>query len=350
MNPDIPDTKTKTNTHTHIDTQTLSYEIWQTHIDKQKLNLITNISSSNYLENTTENLKFISIIKALVNCNLFNVSNIAFYLLKLLENTYIDSNILCESISINKRELNNNINNYINNNNNTYLDTLKKYLNLIIDNVVYIELSLNINIIIIINYLQKLHKQKDKTSITTIPKAFHIFEKINNDATNNIKSSSLILLFLKFIQKLGKFHMNSLENNSSNIIKTNTIYKNNTYTKHTKETSNNLKHALDKFIININNFYESKDYKDIVLECPLDTALRVSQSLITSICQNHIAFIVKILFNEINTLFDILIIHLKTSETITEEKQLNLEEIKNNISNMITDDIEKIKNKLLFEK
>ena len=144
--------------------------------------------------------------------------------------------------------------------------------------------------------------------------------------------------------------MNSLENNSNNIMKNNTIYKNNKYTKNTKETSNNLKHTLDKFIVNINNFYESKDYKDIVLECPLDTTLRVSQSLITSICQNHIAFIVKILFNEINTLFDILIIHLKTSETITEEKQLNLENIKNNISNMITDDIEKIKNKLLFEK
>ena len=134
MNPDIPDT----------DTQTLSYEIWQSYIDKQKLNIITNISSSNYLENTTDNLQFISIIKALVNCNLFNVSNIAFSLLKLLENTYIDSNILCKSISINKRELNNN---------NIYLDTLKKYLNLIIDNVVYIELSLNIHFIIIIKYL-----------------------------------------------------------------------------------------------------------------------------------------------------------------------------------------------------
>ena len=332
MNPDIPDT----------DTQTLSYEIWQSYIDKQKLNIITNISSSNYLENTTDNLQFISIIKALVNCNLFNVSNIAFSLLKLLENTYIDSNILCKSISINKRELNNN---------NIYLDTLKKYLNLIIDNVVYIELSLNIHFIIIINYLQKLHKPKDNTSIIiTTPQAFHIFEKINNDATNAIKPSSLILLFLKLIRKLGKFHMNSLENNSNNIMKNNTIYKNNKYTKNTKETSNNLKHTLDKFIVNINNFYESKDYKDIVLECPLDTTLRVSQSLITSICQNHIAFIVKILFNEINTLFDILIIHLKTSETITEEKQLNLENIKNNISNMITDDIEKIKNKLLFEK
>ena len=346
MNPDIPDTKIHTHTYIHTQTQTLSYEIWQSHIDKQKLNLITNISSSNYLENTTENLQFISIIKGLVNCNLFNVSNIAFSLLKLLENTYIDSNILCESISINKRELNNN--------NNTYLDTLKKYLNLIIYNVVYIELSININLIIIINYLQKLNKSKDKTkdktNITTIPKAFHIFEKINNDATNNIKPSSLILLFLKLIRKLGKFHMNSLENNSSNIIKTNTIYKNNTYTKHTKETSNNLKYALDKFIVNINNFYESKDYKDMILECPLDTSLNITQSLIKNICQNHIAFIVKILFNEINTLFDILIIHLKTSKTITEEKKLNLEEIKDNISNMISNDIEKIKNKLLFEK
>ena len=341
----------------------LTLNIWQFHIDKKKLEFLTHIASRDYLENTSENIKFISIIKELVNCNLFNVSNIAFYILKLLENTFIDSDILYEAI-LDTNTVNKDVKHT--SQSNKYLDTLKKYIYLIIDNVVHIELYLNIHFIIIINNLQKLKKQKDnfkanlKDTIYATPKAFYTFEKINNDIINTIKPSSHILLFLKLIRKLGKFHINSLNNNciiqnKDNNNTSKTIEYNN-YIKNNKETSNNIKYALDNFIININNFYESKDYKnnnkDIIIKCPLDTSLNVTHSVntnVTSICQNYIAFIVKVLFTEFNNLFDLLATHLKSSENITEEKLQNIISIKQTLSNMINVEIENIKNKLLFD-
>lgn len=372
----------------------LTLEIWQSYIDKKKLELLTHIASRDYLENTSENIKFISIIKELVNCNLFNISNIAFYILKLLENTFIDSYILCKSASYDilntntkttttkttkttKTTTTKTTTNHISDSN-EYLDTLNKYLHLIIDNIVYIELSLNIHFIIIINNLQKL-KNLNKDNIKNLnnltSKSFHIFEKINNDIINTIKPSSHILLFLKLIRKLGKFHMNSLNNNDILTNKNNskTIEYNN-YIKNNKDTSNKIKCVLDNFIININNFYESKDYKDnkdnkdnknnkdIIIKCTLDTNLNnniknITHSItnnitnnINNICQNYIAFVVELLFKEFNNLFDLLATHLKSSDNITEAKLQNIILIKDTLSNMINIEIENIKNKLLFDK
>ena len=340
----------------------LTLDTWQSHIDKKKLELLTYIASRDYLENTSDNIKFISIIKELVNYNLFNISNIAFYVLKLLENTFIDSNILYEVISYDSSEINTITNaNIITTTNhksesNEYLDILTKYLHLIIDNVAHIELSLNIHFIIIINNLQKL-QTPNKSNIKKInnlsPKVFHTFEKINNNIINTIKPSSHILLFLKLIRKLGKFHILSLNNNG---ITQNKDTKYTNYIKNNKESSNKIKCTLDNFIININNFYESKDYKDMIIEYPLDTSLNslnVTHSInnnVTSICQNYIVFIVKILFTEFNNLFDLLDTHLKSSDNITEEKIQNILIIKTTLSNMINIEIEKIKNKLLFDK
>ena len=351
----------------------LTLDKWQSHIDKKKLELLTYIASRDYLENTYENIKFISIIKELVNCNLFNVSTIAFYVLKLLENTFINSNLLYEAILYDSSATNTTANTTTKtttnhtSESNEYLDILTKYLHLIIDNVVHIELSLNINFIIIINNLQKLRQPKDNKYVS--PKVFHTFEKINNDIINTIKPSSHILLFLKLIRKLGKFHMNSLNNNdiltnkNKNKNNNNNNNRNNTsktieytnYIKNNKETSNNIKYALDKFIININNFYESKDYKDMIIDCPLDTTLNITHSInnnnnITNICQNYIALIVKLLFTEFNNLFDLLATHLKSNNNITEEKLQNIISIKQTLRNMINVEIETIKNKLLFDK
>ena len=145
--------------------------------------------------------------------------------------------------------------------------------------------------------------------------------------------------------------MNSLNNND--ITQYNKDNKDNKYTnyiKNNKETSNKVKYALDKFIININNFYESKDYKDMIIDCPLDTSLNITHSLITNICQNYIVLIVKVLFNEFNNLFDLLATHLKSSKTITGDKIQNLMKITQTLSNLINIEIETIKNKLLFDK
>jgi hypothetical protein len=334
----------------------LTLDTWQFHIDKKKLEFLTHIASSNYLENTSENLQFISIIKELVNCNLFNISKLAFYVLKLLEHTFIDSTIICEVISddISKKITTTNITaNTITKHtieSNEYLDTLKKYLHLIIDNIVYIELSLNIHFIIIINNLQKLQKPNIENLNNLTPKSFHTFENINNDIINTIKPSSHILLFLKLIRKLGNFHMISLNNNG---ITQNKDNKYTNYIKNNKESSNKIKCTLDSFIININNFYDSKDYKDMIIKCSLDTSLNITHSVnntITSICQNYITFIVKVLFTEFNNLFDLLATHLKSSKNITEEKLKNIILIKTKLSNMINIEIDKIKNKLLFDK
>ena len=81
------------------DSNRFTLNTWQSYINKKKLELLTHIASRDYLENTSENIKFISIIKELVNCNLFNISSLTFCILKLLENSFIDSDILYEEVS-----------------------------------------------------------------------------------------------------------------------------------------------------------------------------------------------------------------------------------------------------------
>ena len=45
------------------DSNRFTLNTWQSYINKKKLELLTHIASIDYLENTSENIKFISIIK-----------------------------------------------------------------------------------------------------------------------------------------------------------------------------------------------------------------------------------------------------------------------------------------------
>jgi hypothetical protein len=317
---------------------------WQKHIDYKKKNILEQIDKSNSLDNSIENKKFIDILKSIINCKLFNVSKFTFLAIKLLVTPlFIDSHIIFDILNnVNQNENDNqndnqnvNMNMNMNINNNPNPETnLKNIIKLIIDFVVQIEISLNYHCILIIHFLNKVKLNKITENR---PNIFSTFSKIDNNITQSIKSSTIILLFLKFVRNLGGYQYNesnkNIYNSLSNIItnfKNNSIICSNFNIKKTSKISSNIKMYLDTFMININNYFINSNEN--------------SNLNIYSICIDYIISIVEILYNEFNYLFDILELSIISNfnyknKNFTEDKKKELDNIKNEIKNLIINEI-----------
>jgi len=306
---------------------------WKNYINNKKQYIIDQIDNSNNLDNSSENSKFIEILKSIINCKIFNVTTFSFLAINLLVNAlFIDSEI---------------IKTIIKDNNSLCIDiysssiqetNLKNIINIIIDFVVHIEISLNYHCILIIHFLNKVKSIPDEK-----PDVFNIFNKIDNDISQSIKSSTIILLFLKFVRKIsGCNHNDSRNNILDNIIK---FIKNNT---NNTCNANNIKRVstlnlktkmyLDTFMININNYFMKSKEK----------GNNVYNNNIYSICTEYIISIVELLYSEFANLFDILevcIIENYKYKKIdfTEEKNKELDIIRVQIKKLIFDEINKCK-------
>jgi len=312
---------------------TLNLNEWQKYIDNKKNNILDQIDKSNMLDNSIENKKFIEILKSIINCKIFNVSQFTFLSIKLLITYgFIDPQILLDILN-NNINVNNSDN--INNNNNPE-PNLKNILKIIIEFIVKIEISLNYNCILIIHFLNKINNGTNNNKNET-PDVFNIFSKIDNDITNSIKSSTIILLFLKFIIKLEKYeNINKNQHIINNIIKfndnnntNNSITNINYNVKKSTILTLKIKMYLDTFMSNINNYF-------------LNT--NKTNTNIYSICIEYIICIVETLYNEFNYLFDILelciILNFKNNNiNFTDNKKKELENIKNEIKHLINNEI-----------
>lgn len=351
----------------------ICFTYWQKYIDKKKLLLLTKItniqnidntmsnSMSNTLDNSPEHKVFINILKSIIKCKLFNISNIIFMLLKFLESSYIESAIICNTIDVYNKDImynNINVNNYyfIDNNLNPdventlekdidtqyefvnqldiYINTIQTILSLLIDLVVYIEISLNLHCILIVNCLQQisnLNTQNTQNTSIYNSSIFNYYKSLNNNISKNIKPSTVILLFLKIIRKLGIFELdrkikdilviieNDTTQNDTTQNDTNYIYKNK-FSKLSKE----LKASLDTFILQITIFFDNenknnddkeqsdKDYKELYI-----------------IFNNYIINITKLLFNSIENVFDLLDKYILNNKYIikTKSNKYNVDEI-----------------------
>jgi hypothetical protein len=198
---------------------------WNKFIYNKKLNVINKIDKNDTLDKSTDSIKFNTILKDVAKSNIFNMSYTAFMTLKFLETTFIPSPIILNVMNIYSNDemykilLTNNTNNtneeninYIN-----YIKTIKFIIILIIDFVVTIELSLNIQCLLMTDFINKIdetqynHINTDNDIDNEIslnnnkfkPKIFKFFNNINHNTITNIKPSTRILLIFKLLNKLG---------------------------------------------------------------------------------------------------------------------------------------------------
>ena len=309
----------------------LDIHIWQNHIDAKKKYIIEQIDNSHNLDKSSSNKKFIEILKNIINCKIFNVSQFAFLAIKLLvDSCFINSQIVLDILKDNDNEDNEDNEDNIENSQ----TNLNNILKIIIDFVIQIEISLNYHCILIIHFLNKVNKNELQ------PNVFNFFNKLDNDISESIKSSTIILLFLKFVRKLVCYTQTYNKTNTM----LDTINSNSTQfnIKRLSLLSKNIKMYLDTFMININNYFYNNTNTNI------NTNTNTNNKNIYSICIDYIISIVEDLYNEFNYLFNILeaciIANYKINNIeFTEDKKKELENIKGEINILILIEINKCK-------
>ena len=313
---------------------------WSNYIDYKKLLIIKKIDSTNYLDDSIENIKFIKILKSIIESRIFDISHISFLSIKLLEYTYIKSEIINDAFEINNSNTDgSNTNNDDNN--------IKIILKIIVDFIVYIEITLNLHCILIVYFLKNIKHKNENDS--RYPKILNVFNKFNDSIDNTtidnhnelyINPSTLILLLLKLTNKL---FIPNLENDKTNIIK---LHIN--YIKSQKQSSIKFKMYLDTFIIKLTTyFFKQNDENDVNDDIN-------NTDNIYKICIEYINLIIDLLFNQFNNLFDILETYLIISINNNEKEDINkdktnkdkinnLNNIKNGIKKLLDTQINSIR-------
>ena len=377
---------------------------WNKFIYNKKLILINEIDKTNTLDSSLDSIKFNDILKDIARSNVFNMSYVAFMTLKFLETSFIPSVILLNTINIySDVELYEILllnDNYFNENV-KYIKTMKFIINLIIDFVVTIELSLNIQCLLITDFIDKIAKKNKQNQdndndndydYNFKPRLFKLYNKTNKATINNIKPSTRILLFLKLIGKLGINNMidcnnkndngNENENENDNekefinlITNINSndseLYSDSesgsssddtsTYTKKQNFTYDDTGKIIKNKNTPINNNYlnyihnkneinkKTKMYLDsFMLDITLYFGLcnsnkKDKDNSIYSICSNYILNNTELIFNNFENIFSILEGHLYKSMNMNSTKKHKLFCLRNVIKNIIDIELDNIK-------
>ena len=339
---------------------------WQLHLEDKKTHILYIIDNSNYLDNSKDNLQFIKIIKSIIDCKIFDISRVSYLAIKILECSFIKPQIIFNAMQ--QTETNNLETNNLETNN-LETNNLETIIMLFIDMIIHIEIMLNLHCILIIHFLSKVgynikknYKQNYNSNIINIFNKFDTLDTLDTlDTQNTIKQSTILLLLLKFINKLGsQYKFNSLDTqnaNANNNVNSNTLFLYNlqhlihkintdtdTETKTETETTsiNNItinkilkadsikaKMHLDTFMLYINKYY-------ILENNNISTEINcIIYNEISKVCITYIFSLIDLLFNQFDKLFDILEQYI-----ILEKKQknteLNTEIDKTNYINYIT--------------
>jgi len=345
----------------------LTIDDWNNYIYKKKQDLINDIEKNNILDNSKSTLIFNDILQDVIKINIFNISYIAFMLLKFMEKTFIPSYILLNVINVysngkmydiivkNKIE-NSKINKYNKENNKEiikidsykYINSLKIIINIIIDFVVKTEVYLNITCLLMVHFIDKINNKHNYTNTDrdnentkhnndynlnnsiNKPKLFNLFIRTYKQITTHIKSSTLILIFLKFIKKIdnNKFTndilINYINDDKDSI---NNSYK--TYMNNKKDNNKKTKEYLDIFMIEITKYLEDTIY--------------INTPNVYSICSNYIINNIELMFNNFENIYSILETYLLTSVTINKEKEKKLFHLKTVIKNLCNLEFDNVK-------
>jgi len=375
---------------------------WNKFIYTKKLNVINKIDKNDTLDKSSDSIKFNTILKDIAKSNIFNMSYTAFMTLKFLETSFIPSAIILNVMNIysndemykillTEKNIEENVNyiNYIN-----YIKTIRFIIILIIDFIVTIELSLNIQCLLMTDFINKIDEHKCKNIDNDIslnnsfkPKIFKMFNKLNQNTITNIKPSTRILLIFKLLNKLGINNYIEDDNTETNYDIINFIYninnskvnednekcendknendknendKNETnetneynktyvnykfinYINNKKEINKKTKLYLDEFILDITKYFGLNNNNNNNNNNNIKT-ISISQNSyqnIYSICSNYILNNTELVFSNFENLFNILEAQLLKNLNINEERKLYY--LRNVIKNIINIEIDNIK-------
>ena len=323
----------------------LTMSEWNNYIYKKKIKLIETIDKSYNLDSSTESIKFNAILKDIIKINIFNISYVAFMTFKFLETSFIPSEIILNVIDVynddemfyfllsNKKNININDKNYKIDSHN-YISNLKYIIKCIIEFVVKIEVSLNIQCLLFTDFINKINDNNDNNK----PNIFKIFTTKTQIITSNINPSTSILLLLKLISKISiNNNDNNIYNDISNFINEvdkekypNMTYMNMTYMNKKKDINKKMKIYLDDFMLDIHNFFFKVSNNN-------------SSNNIYIICTKYILNNVDLIFNSFENIFNILEYHLLTSVNINDKKKVKLSYLKNVIKNIVDIEIDNVK-------
>ena len=348
-------------------TKILSITEWNSYIYNKKLNLLNEINITNNLDKSADSLKFNSILKDILKINVFNMSYIAFMMLKFLETSFIPSEIILNAINIySDNEMYSKLLFPTNINENTfdtktkiktkietynYIKSLSFIIKIIIEFVIIVELCFNIQCLLLTDFQTTSNNNNhnnhnnyndndieieiDRDSDRDKPIIFKIFNKINKATIINIKQSTRILLLFKLISKLlNKLNTNTYDiqdfiillNENKTTININYI----NYINKKKDINKKSNMYLDTFIINITNYFD------------INKNINNTKMDMYKICSKYILDSVELIFNNFENIFNILEQQLLKSININNNKIIKLSHLKNVIKNIIDIEIDSI--------
>jgi hypothetical protein len=318
----------------------LSFLEW-THIQNIKKDWkITEIESLLVIQNSKEYNIFNTIIKKLIRVNIFDLSRIS-YLVILFLSPHINPH-LKELLHYDEDVPESILNRIYETEKHDYLPPLDKtisnILNIVLNQLITIELFLNIHIFMLYLNLHNHYKLNEcnKTNSTRSNSNNLFLFKISQLAeiiTNKIPKSTLSLLIMKTINKLGKLNTNYFDNNVlANLEKEYLDSKIDAIVNY----SNKNNELLDDFIIHIIELCDSVG--DSVGDNKPDNLI-----LIWNKCRTHMVGIVRNGIQLFKIGLDILIIHLVKEQPDLKSKASC---ISNSIMNFLEMEIDMLDTKL----
>ena len=301
--------------YSNIENRKLTLIEWNTYITYKKTYILNTILKPTSLENSEEYKSFIKTFQTIINYKIFNISHILFLVIKLLEDSYLDSSVVNRIIN-NDTTINPTTINPTTINDTPDTTNLKTIIQILIENVIYIDISLNIHCVLIVYFLKKLENISN-TSRNMFNK-FDAFDAFDN----HIKPSTLILLFLKLIHKID-YTINPISiPNPISILILNIK----------KTVSIKMKQYLDTFMIDINQ-----------------TFINYNVESIYKICTTYIFLIIDLLYNELfynifNVLDTYILTHINKKDSFDLDKYcVHMKYIKTTIKTLLDIEITNIK-------
>jgi hypothetical protein len=321
----------RTNTNYFI---SLSDWIYIQNIKKYKK--INNVEELLVIQRSKEEDIFNDIIKKLLRINIFNLSKIS-YLVIVFLSPYIDSH-LKEALNsdkdipifiLNKIDEETDYCDYVPPQNKIICNILKLLLNQFIT----MELCLNIHVLILYlnlyNNYKLFHSATANTSRTNNLFIFKISQLIEI-ITNKIPNSTLSLLIMKIMNKLGYINTHYFTNDELENLKKDNI---DSRMPEIKVNSNKANELLDTFIIKIMNICDTNNTN-------IDSD---NFKTIWNTCKDHMVSVMRNSMHLFRITLEILIAHLIKEQPELQTKASN---ISNSIMNFLEIELEELNNKI----
>ena len=313
----------------------ITYNDWNNYIKIKKTKLLRQLDNTSYLDNSNESKIFITILKAIFNMDMFNMSRISYlafsfldiyinsYLINILQN---DKHIyhITNISSLNDKQINNNT---------------KIILQFIINLIIQIEFILNLHLFIIIYIIyqntelsqhnKNITNNEDKansipgTFMFSKPKILYKVEKICDDIQSSIKPSTTILLLLKINRKLC---------NILDVFDTSLLLKESGLIKNAKELNSKINNLLDAFILAIAKNTKCQNTTSTSTNAKANNNIMIERY---ELCINYVLDLANILYMYFDIAFETFIKYLKLENTSNDNSHTRFDNTKKCISDLL---------------